>query len=144
MPLQQVSVPYRRNVWIQWLEWHFAHHTISKSVVSCLMHAATFEMLVSSCPDNHYYTCFFEREKNPGYSFTTSRWSPLCLWQKVILPGRLFQIRPLMSCHFTEESHNPCPPGPPAVRRTWLCAPSNDSDFRIFLLRMKEAELHVL
>lgn len=33
MPLQQVSVPYRGHVWIQWPEWYFAHHTISKSVV---------------------------------------------------------------------------------------------------------------
>lgn len=64
MPLKQVSVPYRVNVWIRWPEWYFAHHTVSKCcAVSCLMHAETFQMLVSSCPDNHYYTCFFEKEK---------------------------------------------------------------------------------
>lgn len=83
------------------------------------------------------------KQEKPSSSFTTSRWSPLCLWQKVILPGRFFQIWPLMPCHFTEGSHNTCPPGPLAVMGTWLHAPSNDCDFHIFLLRMKEEELHM-
>lgn len=76
-----------------------------------LMQAKAFHMLFSSCLGSHYYTCFFEKEENFAYSFITSRWTLLCLRQKVILPARLFWTRASLSCPLAKGSHGICPPG---------------------------------
>lgn len=103
--------------------------TPSAKVLYCLLFNAsdTFQMLVSSCPDNHYYTCFFEREKKnqaihsqpPGGHLGAQTPHVVSLYWRV-----------LQDIHL-------------ALQQWWgpdSSDPTDDCDFHIFLLRMKEAD----
>lgn len=75
MPLQQVSVPYRVNVWIQWPEWYFAHRTVSK-VLYCLLFNTCRDFsdacqLLSWQLLLHLFLWKRKKKKKSAYSFIT-------------------------------------------------------------------------